>query len=231
MPGRYRDVMRELIDAVVGGDYAEGASMPNEARLSDRFGCSRGVVREALRGLEERGLVEVQAARGQTVRQREYWDTRDALVLRACIERGPDPEILWQAIDACSAVESEAAVRVIRHATGADFGMLRDRIEEMQAAGEPADAEKGGDAFVLADFWFHHTLALLSDNSLLAKLIEPVQLVLADVRRARAPERDGAVIRHHRRILEGLSSREPDLATGSIAEYAEQLTRWLVARR
>src|SRR5215211_6058110 len=134
MPGRYRDVMRELIDAVVGGDYAEGASMPNEARLSDRFGCSRGVVREALRGLEERGLVEVQVARGPTVRQREYWDTRDALVLRASIERGPDPEILWHAIDTRAAVESEAAVRVIRHATDADFGMLRDRIDDMEAA-------------------------------------------------------------------------------------------------
>src|SRR5215207_6855035 len=217
MPGLYRDVMRELVDAVVGGDYAEGTQMPNEAQLSERFGCSRGVVREALRGLEERGLVEVHAARGQTVRQREYWDTRDALVLRACIERGPDREILWQAIDAVAAVETEAAVRVIHHSTDADFGMLRHRIDDMESAAEQAKADEGADAFVLADFWFHHTLALLSDNSLLAKLVEPVQLVLADVRRARAPERDRAVIRHHRRILEGLSSREPDLATGSIA--------------
>lgn len=231
MPGRYRDVMRELVDAVVGGDYAEGAWMPNEAQLSEQFGRSRGVVREALRGLEERGLVDVQAARGQAVRQREYWDTRDALVLRSYIERGPDPEMLGHAIDARAAVESEAAVRVIQHATDADFGMLRGRIDDMETAAEPAESDKGEDAFVLAEFWFHHTFALLSDNPLLAKLIEPVQLVLADVRRARAPERDGAVIRHHRRILEGLSSREPDLATGSIAVYADQLTRWLDARR
>jgi GntR family transcriptional regulator, transcriptional repressor for pyruvate dehydrogenase complex len=232
MPRRYREVMRELVDAVVGGEYAEGTWMPQETDLQARFGCSRGVIREALRGLEERGLVAVHPARGQKVRQREYWDTRDADVLRACIARGPDRSILAQAIDARAAVEREAAVRAIEHATGADLALLAARIADMEAALDPRTRRTfdADDPFVVAEAWFHHTLALLSDNALLAKLAEPLQLVLAELRCARAPDRDRAVIRHHRRILEGVSSREAELAAAAVTAYAEQLARWLGAR-
>src|SRR5919108_5899920 len=131
MPRRYRDVMRELVDGVAGGTYAEGSWLPHETELAARFGCSRGVVREAIRGLEERGLVQVHRARGQEVRQREYWDVRDADVLRACIERGPEPRMLAQAIDARAAVECAAATRALGRATDRDLAMLNSRIGDM----------------------------------------------------------------------------------------------------
>jgi len=233
MARRYRDVMRELVEAVAAGAYPEGTWLPHESELAGRFGCSRGVIREAIRGLEERGLVEVQRARGQRVRQREYWDVRDPDVLRACIERGPEPATLAQAIDARAAVECAAATRALEHATDRDFSMLRSRIGDMERAAELRTDRAGDetDPFVLADAWFHHTLALLSDNAVLAKLVEPLQLVIAQVRHARAPERERSVISHHRRILEGLSSREPDLAAEAISAYAERLARWLAESR
>ena len=65
MRRRYHEVMGELCDAIVGATYAEGTWLPNVEALNERFGCSRGVVREALRGLEERGLVEVHQGRGR----------------------------------------------------------------------------------------------------------------------------------------------------------------------
>ncbi len=233
MPRRYSEVMRELLDAIVGGEYAEGEWLPHEPELCARFGCSRGVLREALRGLQERGLIVVHPARGQEVLQRDDWDTRHADVLRACIERGPDPSILADTIAARAAVERAAAVAAIEHATAADLDLLADRIAEMRLALAPgarrtADAR---DPLVAADVWFHHTLAVLSGNAQLAKLVEPWQLVLAELRRVRAPERDSAVVKHHRRILEGLSSREEELATAAVSAYAEQLARWLGARR
>jgi DNA-binding FadR family transcriptional regulator len=229
MPRRYREVMRELVDTVVGGEYPEGTWMPPELDLQARFGCSRGVLREALRGLEERGLVAVHPARGQEVLQREEWDLRDADVLRACIVRGPDPGVLAHAIDARAAIEREAALRAIVHATDADLAQLAARIEQMEAAlalGAPRTFDDD-DPFVVAEVWFHHMLALLSGNPMLAKLPEPLHVVLAQLRRERAPDRERAVVLHHRRILEGLSSREEGLATSAISAYAEVLTRWL----
>ena len=223
MRRRYEEVLRELGDAVVGSVYAEGSWLPNVATLHEQFGCSRGVVREALRGLEERGLVETHRGRGVKVRQREAWDTRNPQVLRSSIAHGPEPEVTWLAIDARAAVECEAAVRAIDHATDADFRLLGTRVEAMEGA--------SGDGFAAAEVWFHRTLALLSANALLAKLVEPLHPVLAELRQERAPAHDGASLHHHRRILEGVSSRDPALATESIVTYAERLADWVGATR
>lgn len=225
--------MRDLVEAVVCGRYAEGTWLPGERDIAERFGCGRGVAREALRGLEERGLVEVRHARGQRVRSREYWDVRDADVLRACIEFGPEPDALAEAIDARTAVEAEAARRVVRTATDADLRLLADRIGDMRHAmqGRDARATDGEDPFVGADEWFHHTVALLSGNGVLARLVQPLHGVLALHRHVHARDREAAVVRHHLRILEGLSAREPELAVDAIEAYARALTRWLAARR
>jgi GntR family transcriptional regulator, transcriptional repressor for pyruvate dehydrogenase complex len=233
MARRYSDVMRDLLDAVVGGEYREGEWLPTEAELRARFGCGRGVLREALRGMQERGLIVVHAGRGQRVMQRESWDTRDPQVLTTCIERGPEPAILADTIDARAAVEEAAAVRAIEHATDADLAQLAARIEVMDralapGAGRSMDAR---DPLVVAETWFHHQLAVLSGNTQLAKLVEPLHIVLAELRRVQAPARDAAVVRHHRRILEGLSSREEELAAAAVTGYAERLAGWLGARR
>jgi DNA-binding FadR family transcriptional regulator len=232
MGRQYEDVMRELVDAIVGGEYAEGDWMPSLDDLRTRLGASRGVLREALRGLEERGLIGVHAGRGQLIHQREQWDIRSPDVLRACIERGPDPGVLAQVIDARAVVERAAAVHACGFATGADLGLLLGRIDAMERALEPAARRTLGadDPFVVADLWFHRTLAALSENPVLAKLVEPLHLPLAELRRVRAPERDGTALHHHRKILEGVSSREPELARAAVGDYARQLRRWLRAR-
>jgi DNA-binding FadR family transcriptional regulator len=233
MGRRYRDVMRDLVDAVVGGTYAEGTWLPHEQELASRFGCSRGVAREALRGLEERGLVGVHRGRGQRVRQRDDWDLRDPDVLRACVARGPDPETLAHAIDARAAVEVAAAARAVRAATDADLRLLAGRIGDMRDAGgaNAPRSSDGTDPFVIAEAWFHRTLALLSANPVLARLVDPLHGVLAEHRHVHAPEREGAVVRHHQRILEGLSARDPALAAEAVDAYAQALTRWLRAAR
>jgi GntR family galactonate operon transcriptional repressor len=232
MGRQYEDVMRELVDAIVGGEYPEGGWLPSLDELGARLGASRGVLREALRGLEERGLIAVQAGRGQLIRQREEWDTRSPDVLRACIDRGPDPGVLSQVVEARAVVEREAATHACAFATDADFGLLRSRIAAMERALEPAASRTLGadDAFVVADAWFHRILAALSENPVLAKLVEPIHLPLAELRRVRAPERDSTALHHHRRILEGVSSREPELAQAAVTAYARQLRRWLGAR-
>ena len=99
---------------------------------------------------------------------------------------------------------------------------------ERAAAGDALDS---ADAFVSAEEWFHRTLMLLSDNELLAKLVEPWHALLAQLRRERAPDRDAATIRHHRRILEGLSARDAELAADSIVSYGDRLVGWLSGHR
>jgi len=230
MARRYHDVMRDLVDAVVAGRFEAGGSLPAEAELALRFGCGRGTIREALRGLEERGLVAARPARPPRVRDRAAWDLRDPEVLAASIAHGPESAVLAHAIDARAAVEREAAARAIRHATEGDLRLLTGHVDAMIAVArtDRVRTPGAGDPFVVAETWFHHVLGLLSDNPVLAKLAEPLHLVLAGTRHRRAPQRERAVVQHHRRILEGLAAREPELTGDAIAAYARALTRWLV---
>lgn len=225
--------MRELVDAVVGGEYREGDWLPSEARLSARLGVSRGTIREAVRGLEERGLVAVHPGRGQIALQRERWDTRHPDVFRALVAAGPDPNVLANVVSARAAVERAAAALAVVEATDGDLGLLRARIDGMEHAMAPAEVRTfdPDDPFVVAEAAFHDTLCRLSGNPALAKLVEPWHLPLAHLRRVRAPDRELALVLHLRRVLEAVSSRDCESAEDAVDTAARHLARWLVTRR
>jgi DNA-binding GntR family transcriptional regulator len=78
-------VARHIRDGIVHGDYAPGAPLP-EVRLADELGISRGTVREALRALEDQGLVDVVAHRGSFVSLVTRRAASDVYELRAVLE-------------------------------------------------------------------------------------------------------------------------------------------------
>src|SRR5215218_9612264 len=133
-----------------------------------------------------------------------------------------------EAIAARATAEREAASLAVRHATPGDLALLRERLDEMDHATalERRSSERD-DPFVEGEAWFHHTLVLLSRNRVLATMSEPLHLALAAIRHRHAPGREGAALTQHRRILEGVSSREAELAVRAVDGYARQLSLWL----
>ena len=76
-------VAEDLIDRIVGGEFAERSALPAEAMLCDEYGISRTVAREAMKMLESDGLVHISHGRRATVGEREQWNLLDPVVLRA----------------------------------------------------------------------------------------------------------------------------------------------------
>ena len=228
MGRRYQDVLGQLIDALAGGELAEGDWLPSERELAERLGCGRGAVREAVGALQLRGLIEVVGGRGQRVLASDRWDVHESDLLIALAEHGRMPGLVREAVAARATAERDAARLATATATAGDLRLLHDRLAEMERAARLAQrgAERD-DPFVQAERWFHHTLALLSGNRVLAKMTESLHLGLATIRHRRAPRAEGAALTHHRRILAGVSSGEPELAVAAVDEYARQLTRWL----
>ncbi|HEX7290418.1 MAG TPA: GntR family transcriptional regulator, partial [Conexibacter sp.] len=70
----HRDVMRILITDIVDGSRPAGELLPREVDLAEQFDVSRGVARETIRALEERGLVAVKHGKGATVRDADAWN-------------------------------------------------------------------------------------------------------------------------------------------------------------
>ena len=91
--GLHGHVVDELGRRVVGGRWAPGAPLPNEDDLVAELGVSRTVVRESIKVLQAKGLVEVRPKTGTRVRPRRAWHLLDPDVvgwLFADLERGDD---------------------------------------------------------------------------------------------------------------------------------------------
>src|ERR687890_1763262 len=113
----HRTLMRVLIGDIVGGGLEAGSQLPREADLATRFGVSRGVARESLRGLEERGLVTVKHGRGATVNPDDRWDVFDPDVLAALLDGAQGAEILTEYLECRRILEIEAAGLAAERAT------------------------------------------------------------------------------------------------------------------
>ena len=77
--------MATILQRVVDGELVPSQWLPSEERLKDELGISRGVVRETISALKERGILEVRHGRGQRVLGEEEWDLLDAHVLGAIV--------------------------------------------------------------------------------------------------------------------------------------------------
>src|SRR5690349_19369748 len=90
-PARFAAVVvEELTQQIVSGELMVDEVLPTEPALCEQFGFSRTVIREALKLLEERGLVRVEQGRGTRVQPRSSWDLLDPLVLRIALDNDRD---------------------------------------------------------------------------------------------------------------------------------------------
>src|SRR5690554_603084 len=84
----HSQVIFTLGTRIVSGDYAEGQVLPGDAELIARFGVSRTVLREALKTLSAKGMVEARARVGTKVLPRSRWNMFDPDVLLWHLEAG-----------------------------------------------------------------------------------------------------------------------------------------------
>lgn len=95
-------VARQIFLAIIGGSYPEGSVLPTEDTLSQELGVSRTALREAVKGLSSKGILETRRRRGTLVRARSNWNMLDADVL-SWLRRDDSravSEQLWQTIEA-----------------------------------------------------------------------------------------------------------------------------------
>jgi DNA-binding FadR family transcriptional regulator len=233
MPRRHEQVVSQLIGELVLDVFAQGTRLPAEQELAERLGTGRGTVHQALQALEERGMVELVAGSGAIVRPDDRWRLGEPDVLLAVLDAHRMPGLAAETIRTRTVLESDAAAFACEHATDGDLRLLADIVDGLQgaAAGAAGRAAALDDAFVLAERDFHHALALVGSNRVAASVCEPLHRVLAALRLRRAPDREAAVIAQHRRILEGVSSRDPELAISAVEAYGRLLARWVARRR
>lgn len=154
------------------GELAPGATLLSEAEMCVEYNVSRSSVREALRVLAEKGLIEVRHGLGTRVNPPERWHFMDALVLNIRRERGGMVAIINELLEARRIVECEVAALAAERADSDDLRRLGIALETMQRSlGEPA-------AFAQADFDFHRGLLEATRNRVLIRMADPLRELL-----------------------------------------------------
>jgi DNA-binding FadR family transcriptional regulator len=156
----------------VAGTWPSGAPLPNEDELAAELGVSRTVVREAIKVLQAKGLVEVKPRTGTRVRPRRSWHLLDADVVAwqfADMERGEDLRELYEIR---ATIESAAARLAAERRTEeqlSEIDALQRRIEA--AVAEPL-------AFRAAELDFHDAVVDAAQNSLLSHVGAMIRVAL-----------------------------------------------------
>jgi DNA-binding FadR family transcriptional regulator len=158
-------VAERLTLRILGGEYAAGKPLPNEATLLAEFGVSRTCLREALQMLAARGLVRSRPKLGTFVREPHNWNFLDADILRLRQRVVSQPVFLRELVAVRRMVEPETAALAARNATPAMLAKLAEAAQEM-ARGHGVRTDETTEA----DVAFHRLLLAASGNALLSGL-------------------------------------------------------------
>jgi DNA-binding FadR family transcriptional regulator len=134
VPRLHREIMDELIARIAGGTYPAGSMLPKEARLAAELDVSRGVVRECIRALEERGVVRVRHGRGATVLPARAWNVLDPDVFAAVHDAPGGRRLVAEAVEARAIVLGQAASLAAERGRPEDLRALTSAVEAIETA-------------------------------------------------------------------------------------------------
>lgn len=204
-PALLRDqVYLALRNAIFRGDLPPGARLV-ERTVAEQMGVSLAPVREALRKLEEEGLVETHSHRATFVTAVSVDEIRHIFGLRRY-------------------VEVEAAVLAVPRLSDADLEALRRRVDEMQVAGDQDDVF----GFVEADVAFHRTILNAAAQPMLLRVWNLIDAQVRRVLQITHPSYNGSLqvaARVHLPLLNALTDRDVEQTRALMFEHMSP--KWL----
>lgn len=215
--GLHGQVVYQIGRQIVSGQIAVGTDLPREVELCTAFGTSRQAIREAIKVLAAKGLIEPRRRRGTRIRPRENWNLLDPDVLMWHAPDGFSPAFLNDLLELRATVEPAAAELAARRCGVPHLAELGEAIEDMRRAG--ADPV----AFYDADIRFHVGLLHASGNSLFANLATSVRAVLTASfglqQRIGGPQANGHAI--HAAVYEAIVAGDTARARAAMAFVIE----------
>jgi GntR family transcriptional repressor for pyruvate dehydrogenase complex len=197
----YEQIVQQIEESITSGELKEGDQLPAERELAQQFGVSRTAVREAVKTLREKGLVEAYPGRGTFITNgsaRSIQQTLDRMI------RSGQAEGTVHLTEVREILEPEIAALAAQRVDEEMLSAMREAIAVMDAA------RKDSEAFIEGDLDFHLALAEAAANPLILSLIDSIVGLLRE-QRTRTYFVEGGPERgqyHHRRILEAIEHRD-----------------------
>ncbi len=213
---RQDEIVRELAHEIVGGRRPEGSLLPSDAELMARFGVSRTVLRESLKTLAAKGLIQPKTRVGTRVVERTSWNLLDPDMLRWHLDCGIGLELLAHLSDVRLALEPVAASLSAQRRGEDDIVELNTIVDRMEAP------EASPEAFAAADLDFHLSIARLSGNPFFRTASALIEVALAATFAITTPVNDpvakAASCAAHRRVVTAIAAGNGEAAAAAIVE-------------
>lgn len=214
----FERVAEQIEKRILDGELHSGDRLPTERDLAEQFQVSRTAVREAMKMLAQKGLVDMRPGRGTIVIDgaREAMENSISLLMKMNLREVGGSDNL---VEVRSILETEIAALAAARATEKEIVAMREAIWKMDEALENADA------FIAADNAFHEALAQATQNALILMLLNSIVNLLSEQRKQifevkGGPQR-GQI--HHRRILESIIRRDPEEARAAMRSHLVQV--------
>ena len=154
----FSHVVEELGSRIVRGDFKPGAALPNEAVLGQEFDASRSVIREAVKSLAAKGLIESRTRTGIRVLSPIHWNLLDPEVLGWRYSAMPPAQFFREIFEIRGLIEPQAAAFAAERASKAEIAEIAAAYAAMEAAEQP------GSAAINADLRFHRAILAGAHN-------------------------------------------------------------------
>jgi GntR family transcriptional regulator, transcriptional repressor for pyruvate dehydrogenase complex len=212
----YEQIVQQIEESITKGVLKEGDQLPAERELAQQFGVSRTAVREAVKALREKGMVEAYPGRGTFITSTAPRNIRQTL--DRMIRSGPQ-ESTANLVEVREILEPEIAALAATRIDEEALNAMREAIAVMD------QSKRDPDAFIEADLDFHLALAEAASNPLILYLIDSIVAVLREQRMSifmveGGPERGQY---HHKKVLEAIEHRDPQGARDAMRAHLRQV--------
>ena len=197
-------IVQELGRRIVAGAYGQGDLLEDEGTLAARYQVSRSVIRDAVKILVGKGLLEVRRGIGTRVRSRSAWALLDDDVLAWHQSAPVSHAFLQQLTDLRLVIEPKAARWAAERGTAEGHALIAEAQARMEQ-------EKGSiDDFVVADALFHRAVLRAADNEFLLAMESAVfSALLISIRLTnRDPRENEESIPFHRAVADAILARD-----------------------
>lgn len=218
-------VTAELVERIVRGIHPSGSPLPPEPALCETFSVSRTVVREAVKILQEKGLVQVRQGTGTMVTPPAMWNMLDELVLGATIAEDESLSILDDLVVTRRVLESDMANVAARLADDVAIDRLRRLVDQMDVLVDDPDSYHG------LDRTFHDTIMQASGNRIARAVVRALESQVVNTARYMGRTERALCVasnRGHRRIYERIAAHDPGGAAEAMFTHITEA--WVVRR-
>jgi DNA-binding FadR family transcriptional regulator len=200
-------VMHELGHRIVSGKVKPGEILPREETLAESLQVSRTALREALKVLSAKGLIESRTGVGARVLEERYWNQLDADVLAWRCASMPTDDFVDKLVEMREVIEPAAAAAAARRRTPAQLTAIGEAFKAMEAA-------QTLEEWTEADLRFHDAVLRATCNELLQSLFSVVETALGTffALSARNASNFRYSLPHHQKVLEAIRRKQPEVA-------------------